>query len=236
MNDDELDALLAGHALGALDDHDRQLVDELVATDAAARDRLEEYERTAMMLAAELGPPDSVWDRIAQAAFPGQPRVPEPRRAQRLPRRPSRRFAGAAGLAAAACLAALVTGAVLVTRSGSSGSTDLTAAARTAQTAPDARRLTMHTPSGIAVGDVVVRASGAGYLRMHLGRLGAGHTYQLWAVGPGREVSLGVLGPDPRVVAFTLAGGAPTLAVTEERAGGVAATEQPPVAAAAMTP
>ncbi len=236
MTDHDLDALLAGYALGALDDHDRRRVDELAATDAEVRARLAEYERTAMMLAAELGPPDSVWDRIAQVAFPGQPRVPEPRRATRPPRRPASRRALALGLAAAASLAALATGVVLATRSGSSGSTDLAAAARTAQTAADARRLTMRTQDGAAVGDAVVLPSGTGYLRLRLHPLGPGRTYQLWALGPAREVSLGVLGSDPRTVAFTLAGGAPTLALTDERAGGVAATQQPPAASGTFGP
>jgi hypothetical protein len=49
-------------------------------------------------------------------------------------------------------------------------------------------------------------------------------------------VSLGVLGADPRTVAFTIAGGTPTLALTDERAGGVAATLQPATASGTFAP
>jgi hypothetical protein len=65
----------------------------------------------------------------------------------------------------------------------------------------------------------------------NLGSLPAGRTYQLWALGGAEPISAGVLGPDPQIVAFNVDPGATGLAITEEVAGGVVASENDPVAA-----
>jgi hypothetical protein len=56
-------------------------------------------------------------------------------------------------------------------------------------------------------------------------------TYQLWALGGEQPISAGVLGADPRIVAFTVDPRATGLAISAERAGGVVRPNLPPVAA-----
>ena len=79
MSPDDFDDLLASHALDALDDAERQLVEERLADDPAIRAQYAALEQTVVAAAHELGPPDHVWDRLAGAVFPGEPRVPHPR-------------------------------------------------------------------------------------------------------------------------------------------------------------
>jgi anti-sigma factor RsiW len=230
MSPDDFDDLLAAHALDALDDADRQRVEARLADDPAARERYTELEQTVLAAAHELGPPDHVWDRLAGAVFPGEPRVPHPRLLVR--RGSPRRRVGQrvlAGLAAAACVAALVTGLVLATSSGSSP-TSLSRAARSAASAPGARLAALRSPTGTVAAMAVVLPNGSGYLSSSLPPLGAGRTYQLWATNGRSAVSLGVLGPDPGVAAFTLVGSGQGLAVTNEVAGGVVVSQQPPAA------
>ncbi len=64
-----------------------------------------------------------------------------------------------------------------------------------------------------------------------LARLPAGRTYQLWGITDGQAVSLGLLGPAPKVVPFTAAGhgGISAFAVTVERAGGAVSPSGTPV-------
>ena len=55
-------------------------------------------------------------------------------------------------------------------------------------------------------------------------------TYQLWALANGQKISAGVLGAQPRVVAFRYApSGLSGFAVTNEEAGGVVSTQNAPV-------
>jgi hypothetical protein len=61
--------------------------------------------------------------------------------------------------------------------------------------------------------------------------LPAGEEYQLWGVEPAETVSLRLLGPRPAITDFRMAPGVQALAVTAERAGGVAVSKQQPVAA-----
>jgi hypothetical protein len=230
MSSDELEDLLVAYALGAVDDTDRQLVEERVAWDPAARARLAELEDTVRLAAHELGPPDHVWDRLAGAVFPGEPRVPHPRRlVNRATQRTRRARRVLAGLGAAACLAALVTGIVLAA-GGSSPAPNLSVAARTAQTTPGARVADLDRPDGTVAATVVVLPNGSGFLSSRLRTLATGRTYQLWAQTPNGAVSLGVLGPSPHVVAFTLVGAATRVVVTNEAAGGVPESHQTPTA------
>lgn len=79
----------------------------------------------------------------------------------------------------------------------------------------------------------VLTATGSGFLRAeNLTALDTGHTYQLWGIDTSgstpRVVSLGVLGPRPTLVTFSLNGQATTLAITVEVSGGVSVTQQQP--------
>ncbi len=61
MTPEEFDDLLAAYALDAVDDDDRRTVDERLAIDPEARQRLAALEGVVRLAAHELGPPDHVW-------------------------------------------------------------------------------------------------------------------------------------------------------------------------------
>ena len=66
-----------------------------------------------------------------------------------------------------------------------------------------------------------------------LAPLAADRTYQLWGVVGDRTISLGLLGPRPGIMPFSVAGSVPIIefAITDEVAGGVVqSTNCPPVA------
>jgi Anti-sigma-K factor rskA len=76
----------------------------------------------------------------------------------------------------------------------------------------------------------VVLPDGTGYVTTQLPRLPSGRTYQLWGVDNQNTISLGVMGRSPGVVAFHAAGHPASIAITEERAGGVPVTKHTPAA------
>ena len=79
---------------------------------------------------------------------------------------------------------------------------------------------------------VILPDGSAFMLNTGLPRLAADRTYQLWGVVHGQTVSLGLLGSQPRDVAFSVNPSAPvrTFAVTDEVAGGVVRSTHSPVA------
>ena len=89
--------------------------------------------------------------------------------------------------------------------------------------APGHRLVDLDTGSHTELAQVVVVPSGQGYLvSSQLPPLGAGRTYQLWAIEGTRPISLGLLGGAPRQAAFTMAGSTrPShLSITAEPSGG----------------
>ncbi len=81
---------------------------------------------------------------------------------------------------------------------------------------------------------VVLTSTGTGFVEgAALSSLPADRTYQLWGVIGGRAISLGLLGHDPGVVPFSVAGSASVGAfvITAEHAGGVVHSTNPPVVA-----
>jgi hypothetical protein len=105
------------------------------------------------------------------------------------------------------------------------------AAALAAQEHPQARRTEMRSPNGTILARAVVEPDGTGFLWGDgLPRLPKNRSYQLWAVSGTEKISVGVLGGQPNVVPFRIAGDVVGLAVTEEVAGGVVATQKQPTA------
>jgi hypothetical protein len=81
---------------------------------------------------------------------------------------------------------------------------------------------------------VVLTRAGTGFVEAgHLAPLSHRQTYQLWGVVGQHTISLGLLGPKPSVVAFSVAGSVPVsaFAITAEHSGGVIQTTHPPVVA-----
>jgi hypothetical protein len=133
-------------------------------------------------------------------------------------------------LAAAAAVVALVFGGLWLVDRGDDGggAADTAALAATAATAPGARHVTLADDSGNALATAVVTRDGSGYLTSELPPAPAGHTYQLWGVTRTGTISLGVLGRDPRTVAFQAAAPTTALAITTEVAGGVPVSRNAP--------
>ena len=95
---------------------------------------------------------------------------------------------------------------------------------------PGNERVDLASPDGQASAQVVRLPDGTGYLVPRtLADLPAGRVYQLWAVRSDAKISLGVLGAKPGVAAFRMTGPVMAYALTEEAAGGVAASENQPV-------
>jgi anti-sigma-K factor RskA len=92
-------------------------------------------------------------------------------------------------------------------------------------------------PGGRAAVVVTLPDGSAFVLNVGLPRLAADRTYQLWGVVRGQTVSLGLLGNQPRDVAFTVNPAAPVkvFAVTTEVAGGVVRPTHTPVAESPTT-
>jgi hypothetical protein len=95
---------------------------------------------------------------------------------------------------------------------------------------PQAEKVKLISTDGKATAQIVRLADGTGYLVPNtLSALPAGRVYQLWAVRSDAKISLGVLGGKPEVSAFRMTGPVLAYAVTEEAAGGVAASSNQPV-------
>ncbi|HZP28648.1 MAG TPA: anti-sigma factor [Acidimicrobiia bacterium] len=249
LSDQEMEDLLAAYAIDAVDDDERALVERYLATHPDAAAEVQSFRHAAAFLAYTGGPvPDGVWDSLAPALADRRRRVeaaagvvPLPSRrpqSEPMPDSPTVRGARRGRWLAAAAVAAIVAAgaavAVVVADSGSGPSRydELAAAARAARREPGAREVTLASSEGTALAHVVLLRDGRAYLSSDLPALEAGRTYQLWALRDGEQPrSLGVIGRDPRVVAFEIRGGASGIAVTDEVAGGVTVTHNAPVAA-----
>jgi hypothetical protein len=92
------------------------------------------------------------------------------------------------------------------------------------------------TPSAKAT--VVLTRSGTGFVEAgQLSSLPRTETYQLWGVIGNQTISLGLLGPHPRVVPFSVAGDGQVVAfaITAEHSGGVVQSTHQPVVAGEVT-
>ncbi|HWE70160.1 MAG TPA: anti-sigma factor [Acidimicrobiales bacterium] len=207
-------------------------------------------------IAERLNPPSSVpsWDRLAARLepVPDARTDPEEQSAAVIPLDQSRRrhrwmVRTASLVAAAAAVLAVVLGVQVdhlnhqVSALNSTGQS-VSAAAQAALENPNTQRIqltppaTSSGPKGTSV-TLVVGSSGTGYVfASSLAPLPANQTYQLWGAISGQLVSLGVLGPDPNVRAFTYDTGTKVqaFAITAERGGGVVQTTHLPVVEAAV--
>jgi Anti-sigma-K factor rskA, C-terminal/Anti-sigma-K factor RskA, N-terminal domain len=243
LSPQEIEELLAAYALDAVDDDERAAIERYLAATPGAADEVAGMQSAAAMLAHVGGPPpEGVWERLEsmiaespmpsrRATAPDLPTVLQPPRAAAHMRR-WQLFAGAAAVVA------LVFAGLWVAELTSDGSArrDTTALAQAAAHAPGARHAALRDDAGNVVATAVVLRDGTGYLTSELGRLSPGQTYQLWGVGGTETISLGVLGPRPRVVAFKSAAGTAALAISTEVAGGVAVSTHAPDAAGDLVP
>jgi anti-sigma-K factor RskA len=237
LSRDEIQDLLAAYSIDAVDDDERRAIEEYLATDPDARSEVVGLQQAASYLAHTGGPPPpGVWEQLETAIhqFPGLDGpgdLPAPPRLVPLARAQPRRDRRWQVVAVAASIVAVVLGALLVLRGdGSDGPTDTAALAQAADRAPGAQHAQLADEDGNVLARAVVLPDGTGYLTSELPPLPAGRTYQLWGFDGEDAVSLGVMGADPRVVSFQAAGNPGALAITEERAGGVAVSANDPAA------
>jgi len=114
----------------------------------------------------------------------------------------------------------------------------LSAAEQAALRAPSTKVVPLRgagsSPSPVRAVTVVLTRSGTGFVEAGgLSALPKDRTYQLWGVIGGQTISLGLMGPSPGVVPFSVAGDVAVnaFAITAEHGGGVVhSTNQPVVA------
>ena len=243
MSHEEAGELLAAYALDAVDGRELADLEEHLEVCPRCRAELDGLWEVAAAMGNSVEPmPEGLWSTIAsrlpereqvQEPPPMPQLVPEgrsPFRAAPEGRRRLRRTAvtAAAALAVAAAAVAVVLGISLV-RADNRVSNLQAAAAKSDATvtaalrAPGHRLVDLDTGTHTELAQVVVVPSGQGYLvSSELPPLGAGRTYQLWAIEGNRPISLGLLGGAPRQAAFTMAGSTrPShLSITAEPSGG----------------
>jgi len=243
LSAEELDALLGAYAIDAVSAEEREQIERHLGRNPRARVQVVEFREAAALLAhAGSDAPAHVWDRIAHALEEEPPQLELRHRAvvTRLSRSRVRRAAAVGGIAAA-ILAIVVLGVQVVHQGRQIENLEVAAtgqgvlaAAETASRDPDAQRLVLDSIDGTLRAELVYLPDGSGYLLDdNLRRLPDDRTYQLWALAGERDgvraISVGVLGPDPRVTAFRVGGGALGFLVTEEAAPGVQSSSNPPL-------
>lgn len=247
MNDAELESLLGAYALDAVDGPEADALEAHLRYCPRCRAELADHREVAAMLAHEGSPaPEGVWNLIEASLEEAPPRMELAplRRRGRVPT-----FGWRAATAVMSVAAVLLIG-VLGVRvvddgrridrlASASQGEQLLRAANAALTDPGARRVALRSPgNGLLSAEAVVLPDGAGYVvKSNLPKLQAERAYQLWALSGTSKISIGVLGPSVRAAAFQ----APSadlwgLAITQERAGGVIATQNPPIVLGQVRP
>ncbi len=253
MSHDEASDLLSAYALDAVDGDEFRELEEHLETCPRCRTELDSLREVAAAMGNSVEPlPEGLWSQIALRLPEGReidepPPMPQLTSETRAPFRPpadgrARRrrsmVATVGALAVAAAAVAVVLGIGLVRADNRVSNL---------QAAPSAVSAALRTPGHQLVGldssssqaevaQVVVVPSGQGYLvSSNLPALGDDRTYQLWAIGGKRPISLGLLGGSPRHAAFTMAGARPShLSITAEPQGGSVSPTGPIIATGAV--
>jgi hypothetical protein len=251
---EEIQELLGAYALDAVEGDEHRMVTDHLAGCARCRGEVAEHREVAALLAHAGGPaPEGLWDRIADSLEEPPPGLrlaplPGPGRLGTAPAGPGpadelapRRRWGARAAVGLGAAAALVIGLLsyqvveqdrrldeMAVRLAEDG---LVRAFNTALVSPQATITELRSDDGGLVVTVAVGADGIGYLTGdRLPPLAEGRAYQLWGiVDEDRIVSLGVLGEAPEIVVFHAASPMAGFAVTEEIAGGVPVSQNPPL-------
>jgi anti-sigma-K factor RskA len=232
----EMDELLGAYALDAVDADEREQIEDYLEENPRARAEVAEHREVAAMMSLAGGrAPDGVWDRIADTISTEVP--PALRLAPVVPIESKRRSRWPAVLGSVAAAAIAVLG-LTVVRQGQEindlneavAADALAVGAAEAMTDPNARLTALHTDDGVAMADVVVQPNGQGYLVPRtMPTLASDRTYQMWGVIGDEVISLGVLGNEPTVSAFSTDPNVQSVLITDEVAGGVAVTQEVPV-------
>jgi anti-sigma factor RsiW len=227
---DEIQELLGAYALDAVDDDERDEIDDHLRDCARCRAEVAEHRDTAAFLAhGGTDAPDAVWNRIASSidaptVVPMAPKLGFAARRNRWPQ-----AVALIGAAAALVIAVLIVQVRDQDRRIDRLGPDSFSAALQVKGARVA-----HLTAGTTELPVVVAPDGSALLEASaLPALADGRTYQLWGMSEGEAISLGVLGRDPETVSFDAEGYA-GLAITEERSPGVVRSQNAPVASGSL--
>ncbi len=239
LTHEEAAELLGAYALDAVEVDERDAVDRHLNECPRCRAEVADHRTVASFLGSAGGrAPDGLWDRIAGSL---EEAPPELNLAPVVPIRQRRSVSLRVGAAAAAVAAAVI--AVLGLEvvhlnhrvddqmTASARGTQFLSLATRAMTDPSARRVSLSSSDGKLFAEAALLPNGTGFLLADsLPALRSDRTYQLWALANGQKISAGVLGPHPSVIGFGY--NAPDLsglAITDEQAGGVTATQNAPV-------
>jgi anti-sigma-K factor RskA len=246
LTHDETAELLGVYAIDAVEGDEAAAVERHLATCPRCTEEVARHHQTTALLAnTGSDAPAELWEQISARLGPR----PTPPAANydigRLRTRRRAVRAAAGGLAAAAAIAIALLGfevGRLDHRVGqltaASHRQVLSQALEAALVDPHSQRIALTGgPSGSSgsrqAAELVVLPSGAGYLfDSRLAALPANDTYQLWALVRGQPISVGLLGTQPAIVAFSVSTAGPRVpfAITVESAGGAVAPTQSPVA------
>lgn len=244
LTHDEIAELLGAYALNAVDADERDIVEAHLESCPRCRDEVHAHRELASLLGNAGGDaPEGLWDRIASTLD----ETPPPMRlslpsgdASVIPLAPRRRQGSrlvASAIGAAAALTIGVLGVKVVQQddeidriSAALEDDAMLTAANLALVDPGAAQSKLTSADGRFSASAVVLPDGTGFLMVHdLPALDDSRTYQLWGQTGSGLISLGLLGARPAaVLPFHASGDLAALAITEEVAGGVSQSENPP--------
>ncbi len=252
--DIELDELLGAYALDALEPDEVADVGRYLMRNPRARAEVQGYREVAALLAnAGAAAPTGVWDSIVESLDAPAP----PFQLERIggasaaalsnnvvsmtsARRSRRKVRWLSTVAAGLVAASLIVGLMVkvnrqdhriqaLDRAMSGDSLEHLASAAMSQ--PGVHTIKLQSDVGAGDALAVMKPTGESYLMCgQLPQVSPGMTYQLWVRTAGKMVSLGVLGPSTKVMAFTVPAGSDEIIVTLEHAPGAREMSGDPVA------
>lgn len=248
----EIEELLGAYALDAVEPDEAAALDAALDHHPDLRAELNAYREVAGLLAgmvpAVAAPPFAT---IAATITEPPPPLQLTDQALRLPEGvavlPERHEADAGRRArprtarilavAAAAVGILGLGALGGFLASRGGDPTLAEVAEAAARRPGSRIVALTSATdGAKVMELVVTKDGEAFLRKSsVAPLPPDRTYQMWAVVGEEVVSVGVMGNNPKDGEMRIPEGATVLALTDEVAGGVAVSQQDPVATATLS-
>jgi hypothetical protein len=230
LSHSEIESLLGAYALDAVDPDEANVIEVHLRGCPRCEAEVATFRETAALLAhTGTAAPAGVWDNIVAKLEdrPAPPLAFLPTKAVRSRRWPMITSAAAAIVLVAASVSWAVGRQSSDTRTRGDG---LDAAIIAAYADPHATPIRLVSSDGQHRVDAVLLPNGTGFLaRNNLPALSGDRTYQLWGNTGTNVVSLGVLGSEPRELAFAAGTKLTALAITEEQAGGVVSSVRPPV-------
>ncbi len=249
MNHQEANDLLAALALDAVDDAERQAIEEHLATCPRCQSELDAMREVAGALGNTVEPlPEHLWSTISSRIYEDQSDPPPAlailgdedaaRPESRRSRSSQLRRSLAPALAVAAVVVAVLAFQLVNADNRNSNLQSALKASSSSQVAaalstPGHKLIVLDSTTQNALAKFVLLPDGRGYLvDDHMPPLASNETYQLWGVVGGKAISIGLMGRTPHRVTFTVAGppSLTELAVTVEPSGGTS-TPTPPMVA-----